>query len=182
MWLCIVWVFRISNSFGKLTAVAVKTSDRKISNLGLPLPAKLIGELMNTISTHYNHLLTYNHSDGMNHRRERLLESVVAEISKQRDLLLSDYWPCFQSFQCSSMLLAGLEKYLFANGFTPIPKTPFLGFNYSSCVAKLRSFKPPKWYDNLDDYKHKCTPSSEGYAQLKLHENPVPGLEIHSYF
>ncbi|EED18699.1 hypothetical protein TSTA_124260 [Talaromyces stipitatus ATCC 10500] len=155
LWLCIAWVFKRSEAFRSATQVSILNSTTRISSLGLPLPAKLI--------------------DNLNEKREKAIQSVLAALQKQRSIFLGDSWACEYAFECTSMLLGGLEKQMFANGLSPEPVPPFVGFSYKDLVNKIRAFKAPEWSDD-----HSCIPSGRGYDQLKL-STDMQGLNINYY-
>ena len=106
----------------------------------------------------------------------------MTALQKQRSILLSERWPCTYAFQCTSMMLGGLEKHMFANGLSPAPTAPFIGIGYQDLVDKVREFKPPAWFHASNAYSHHaCSPSSQGYQQLKLKTDAIVGLNIHYY-
>ncbi|RAO68251.1 uncharacterized protein BHQ10_004263 [Talaromyces amestolkiae] len=164
LWLWISWIFQRSDQFKISTAIAIKYIKAQISSLGLPLPARLI--------------------DQLNHEREKGIESVMAALEKQRSFLLSENWPCGYAFQCTSMMLGGLEKYMFTNGLFPAPTAPFDGFGYQDLVDKIRNFEPPTWYHSSNTYgSHLCSGSKQGYQQLKLTTESTVGLNfLYSYY
>ncbi|PCH07177.1 Hypothetical protein PENO1_013250 [Penicillium occitanis (nom. inval.)] len=160
LWMWITWLFRRGEQFKQSTAVAIKYSKTQISSLELPLPARLI--------------------DQLNTDRERGIESVMTALLKQRSILLGESWPCTYAFQCTSMMLGGLEKHMFANGLSPAPTAPFIGIGYQDLVDKVREFKPPTWFHSPSAFGlHVCSPSSQGYQQLKLTTDAIVGLNIH---
>lgn len=125
--------------------------------------------------------------DDLNERRERAIQSVMTALQKQRSIFLSNSWTCPYSFQCTSMMLGGLEKQMSAQGLSPMPTAPFIGFGYRDLVDKIRAFSPPKWYDEgcrQNSYSiqaHYCGPSANGYEHLKLSLGSAANLNIHDY-
>lgn len=126
-------------------------------------------------------IIKFIYLDQLNQQRERGIASVMTALQKQRSILLSDSWPCSYAFQCTSMMLGGLEKYMFANGLSPTPIAPFVGIGYQDLVNLVRTFEPPQWRDLRGSDKHACPSSRQGYAQLRLTTDFIVGLNIH-YF
>jgi hypothetical protein len=74
------------------------------------------------------------------------------------------------------MMLGGLEKHMFANGLSPAPTAPFIGFAYQDLVDMVRTFEPPKWRDFSNYDRHACHSTVQGYAQLRLTTDAIVGL------
>ena len=107
----------------------------------------------------------------------------MAALQNQRNILLGESWACKYAFQCTSMMLGGLEKHMFSNGLSPAPTAPFVGFGYQGLVDKIRTFAPPVWYESKGAYhEHICTPSQQLYAQLMLTTDAMAGLDIYYYY
>lgn len=43
LWMWITWAFKLSETFNRVTAVAIRQSDQPVRNLGLPIPAWVTG-------------------------------------------------------------------------------------------------------------------------------------------
>lgn len=122
--LWIAWFFRLSSQFRSVTSIAMSHSGGFISNLGLPIPDRVI--------------------DKMNLRRQEAIESIICELYEKQEAFLSGTRGC--GFECRSIMYGALSKHMQSTGLlSPKPMAPFLRMNYNQLVQKVRSFKSPQW-------------------------------------
>ncbi|OJJ88525.1 uncharacterized protein ASPGLDRAFT_162963 [Aspergillus glaucus CBS 516.65] len=105
LWLWISWAFRVHDLFQKATLTAMAQSNGWITNLGLPIPEKII--------------------DTMNDQRQSTIYNIVDSLhQKKENLLHSDCHPC------NAALLGNLIMEMNSNGLlSPTPTAPFLGIS-----------------------------------------------------
>ncbi|KAI9373347.1 hypothetical protein BJX61DRAFT_533196 [Aspergillus egyptiacus] len=126
LWLWISWFFRLPNQFMQVTSIAMAQADDRISNLGLPIPDRIIG--------------------AMNDMRQRAIEDAVSQLHETREAFQNSKKGC--SFECSAIMYGALTMHSQSNALlSPKPAPPFSGLAYQNLVQSIRSFKSPVWYD-----------------------------------
>lgn len=147
--LWIAWFFRLSPQFRSATSIAMSHSSGFISNLGLPIPDRVI--------------------DKMNLRRQEAIESIICQLYEKQEAFLNDTRGC--DFECSSIMYGALSKHMQSTGLlSPKPMAPFLRMSYNQIVQKVLSFKSPRWYrSSYTD--HSCKDGNFRYLFPGLNEN-----------
>ncbi|GFF30987.1 hypothetical protein IFM46972_03089 [Aspergillus udagawae] len=128
-WICIAWVFRKQTEFSAATRVALVESPGVVQTYGLPIPSRMI--------------------DTINESRQQGIRDALAAIDRVIDDLSSSTHRC--SFECSSMLLGALMKFLrLSNLIFPDPRPPYDNLSIGSLTRSMVLFaRSPLWEARL---------------------------------
>ncbi|KAF7169067.1 hypothetical protein CNMCM5623_001899 [Aspergillus felis] len=128
-WICIAWVFRKQTEFFAATRVALVESSGMVQTYGLPIPSRVI--------------------DTINETRQQAIRDALATIDRVIDDLSSSTHRC--SFECSSMLLGALMKFLrLSNLIFPDPSPPYDKLSIGSLTRSMVLFaRSPLWEARL---------------------------------
>ncbi|KAE8310612.1 hypothetical protein BDV41DRAFT_544493 [Aspergillus transmontanensis] len=161
LWIWVSWIFRQSTEFKKSTWIAITQSSDEITNLGLPVPAKVFFAI--------------------NLRRTDAISTIISTLTKLRDELLNGIHGC--SFECGSIMLGALTKHMHSNALlSPQPQYPYKGLNYNGLMETVREFKSPLWYTSPKPptygNQHRCGASS--FLSLITIQDAVKALSLSS--
>ncbi|GIK06683.1 hypothetical protein Aspvir_002333 [Aspergillus viridinutans] len=128
-WICIAWVFRKQTEFSAATRVALVESPSVVQTYGLPIPNRLI--------------------ETINESRQQSIREALAAIDRVIDDLSSSTHRC--SFECSSILLGALMKFLrLSNLIFPDPMPPYENLSVGSLTRSMVLFaRSPLWEARL---------------------------------
>ncbi|KAJ5740210.1 hypothetical protein N7493_000082 [Penicillium malachiteum] len=163
------WFFRADEQFKSATSSAMTRSNGQFNSIGLPIPVKIIGGVL----------------DAMNEARVNAIQNVFSSISVTTSAFIRGTYGC--CFECRSIMVGALQLEQHASGFLSLqPKSPYHKIPYIGVVNKMQAFKSPTWSDNKalpskpkqkDSSPHECGHSS--FASIFSHLNSsIQGLEV----
>ncbi|KAH1287596.1 hypothetical protein KXW56_001348 [Aspergillus fumigatus] len=128
-WICIAWVFRKPTEFFAATRVTLVQSPGVVHAYGLPIPNRVI--------------------ETINEAREQGIREALAAIDRLIDDLSSSTHRC--SFECSSILLGALIKFLRLSSLIfPDPRPPYDTLSIGSLTRSIILFaRSPLWEARL---------------------------------
>ncbi|GFF37903.1 hypothetical protein IFM58399_05056 [Aspergillus lentulus] len=128
-WICIAWVFRKQTEFFAATRVALVESPGVVHAYGLPIPNRVI--------------------ETINESRQQGIREALAAVDRVIDDLSSSTNRC--SFECSSILLGALMKFLrLSNLIFPDPRPPYDNLSIGSLTRSVVLFaRSPLWEARL---------------------------------
>ncbi|RHZ44639.1 hypothetical protein CDV55_100167 [Aspergillus turcosus] len=128
-WICVAWVFRKQAEFLAATRVALVESPGVVPSYGLPIPYRIIEKL--------------------NDCRLQGIREALSAMDRVIDDLSSSTHRC--SFECSSILLGALIKFLrLSNLIFPDPAPPYNNLSIGSLTRSVMLFaRSPLWESRL---------------------------------